>query len=180
MPHDEGPALRDPRGKGWAVGDGLIRVVTSINSAPVFSLLIVMLVLILGATALYIYVDFANKEARAAIRLEDLTYQAQFDQLNQTEKNIKELLRFVALQKSQIRNAEDTILTLRLEQKTLEPLVTEGREVVDAIFKLQDARNQDKVWRERWIGFGFGIAASIIASIICSFGFRLFRSIRGA
>ena len=38
--------------------------------------------------------------------------------------------------------------------------------VVDALFAAQEERNQKAIRRERWVGFGFGVASSIVASTL--------------
>lgn len=38
--------------------------------------------------------------------------------------------------------------------------------VVEAIFQAQEKINLKNVWRERWIGFAFGVAASLLASFV--------------
>ena len=112
------------------------------------------------------YVDKIDKHKREETRLENLNYQQQIKQLEQTETGIKQLLSFVEIQKQNIREAEDTVASLKKEQEALKPLVESDKEVVEAIFRAQELRNQKNVWRERWIGFAFGIAASLVASFI--------------
>lgn len=112
------------------------------------------------------YADKVDKQRREETRLENLNYQTQIEQLEQTEVGIKQLLSFIELQKQNIREAEDTVSSLKKEQETLKPLVESDKAVVDAIFRAQEKRNQKNDWRERWIGFAFGVAASLIASFI--------------
>lgn len=112
------------------------------------------------------YLDQADREKRESKRLESLSYQEQIEQLNNTENNIKQLLQFVNLQKKTLRETEDTISELKTEKEKLQPLVESDRAVVEAIFQAQEDRTNSNVWRERWIGFGFGILASLLASFI--------------
>ena len=112
------------------------------------------------------HLDKADMERREFARLKSLEYETQIDQLESTERNIKALLQFIDHQKSSLRNTQDTILELKQEQEKLQPLVESDKKIVDAIFKAQEERNSANVWRERWIGFGMGILASLIASFL--------------
>lgn len=135
------------------------------EKSPILTSVLSIFVAVTVATGIY-FTDKADKERREAQRLQNLNYQTQIQQLNQTEKNIKQLLQFVESQKMTLRNTEDTISSLRAEQEKLKPLVESDRSVVDAIFRAQDERNSANIWRERWIGFGLGIAASLLASFL--------------
>jgi hypothetical protein len=112
------------------------------------------------------YLDKVDREKREAKRLESQSYQQQLGQLNQTETNIRQLLEFVKTQKSTLRETEDTISALKTEKEKLEPLVDSDRAVVEAIFRVQEERTNANVWRERLVGFGFGILASLVASFL--------------
>lgn len=112
------------------------------------------------------YADQIDKQRREERRLKSLNYTAQIKQLEQTEVGIRQLLSFIEIQKENIREAEDTVASLKKEQESLKPLVESDRAVVDAIFKAQEERSQKNVWRDRWIGFAFGVAASLVASFI--------------
>jgi gas vesicle protein len=112
------------------------------------------------------YLDHLDKKTRETFRLENLDYQKQMDQLTQTESNIRQLLIFVDTQKKSLKETEDTISKLKSEKEKLQPLVETDRAVLEAIFKAQEDRASSNVWRERWIGFGLGVAASLIASFI--------------
>src|SRR5690606_13769269 len=95
-------------------------------------------------------------------RLESVDYQNQIQQLDHMEANVKQLLVFVDNQKKSLQEAEDTISSLKSEKEKLQPLVESDRAVVEALFKAQEERASANIWRERWIGFGFGVAASLI------------------
>ena len=112
------------------------------------------------------YADQVDKQHREDMRLKSVNYQAQIKQLEQTEVGIRQLLSFIEIQKGNIREAEDTVASLKKEKESLKPLVESDRAIVDAIFKAQEERNQKNVWRERWVGFAFGVAASLVASFI--------------
>lgn len=112
------------------------------------------------------YLDHVDREKRENKRLESLDYQNQIHQLDQMEANVKQLLAFVDNQKKTLQETEDTISNLKSEKEKLQPLVETDRAVVEALFKAQEERADASIWRERWIGFGFGVAASLIASFI--------------
>lgn len=112
------------------------------------------------------YLDYIDREKRENVRLESLDYQNQIQQLDQMETNVKQLLAFVDNQKRTLQETEDTISNLKSEKEKLKPLVETDRAVVEAIFKAQEERTNANIWRERWIGFGFGLAASLVASFV--------------
>ena len=85
---------------------------------------------------------------------ENSDYKEQLEQLSQVESNINELLAFVENQKVELKDAEETIAALESEQQALEPIVKTNREVVDALFQVQEERTKANVWKERGIGFG--------------------------
>lgn len=112
------------------------------------------------------YLDYVDRMERESKRLKSLDYQNQIQQLDQMETNIKQLLSFVDNQKHTLQETEDTISSLKSEKEKLQPLVETDRTVVEAIFKAQEERANSNIWRERLIGFGFGVAGSLIASFI--------------
>lgn len=123
--------------------------------------------ILVGAMAAGItYLDQLDREKRETKRLESLDYQNQLQQLNEMEFNVKQFLAFVGDQKKTLQETEDTIVSLKSEKEKLQPLVETERAVVEALFKAQEERASANVWRERWIGFGFGVLASLLASFI--------------
>ena len=76
------------------------------------------------------------------------------------------MLTFIETQKNSLRETEDTITSLQKEREKLKPIVESDRAIVEAIFRAQEERNHANIWQERWIGFAFGIGASVIASFI--------------
>lgn len=115
-----------------------------------------------------IYIDNINRKSAENDRLKNIEYKSQIQQLNQMEENINQLVQFVEIQKKKLRESEDTILQLKSEQEKLQPLVETNRSTVESIFRLQEERAIDNISRERWIGFGLGVLASLIASFIGS------------
>jgi hypothetical protein len=97
-------------------------------------------------------------------------FTAQIQQLNDTEKSIKTLLAFVNTQKDRVMQNEKSIQQLESEKQRLAPLVSADKATVDALFKAQEERARESASQERWIGFGLGILASMIASFIIVIG----------
>ena len=142
--------------KKWVKFFILKPFLTSITTGILASLLVV------GVT----YLDKIDREKRENKRLENLDYQKQISQLDEMRSNIKKLLKFMDNQKKTLQETEDTISSLRSEKEKLRPLVETDRAIVEALFKAQEERANSNIWRERWIGFGFGVVASLIASFI--------------
>ncbi|MBX8620480.1 hypothetical protein K4754_00420 [Pseudomonas glycinae] len=117
-------------------------------------------------TGISIYAIELDQKKQESKRLENNNYQLQLTQLNDTEKNIKQLLEFVKSQQASLRETEDSISKLRSEREKLQPLVELDKSTIEAIFRAQEERVSASVWRERIIGFVIGIVASLIASFI--------------
>lgn len=112
------------------------------------------------------YANQFSVEIRQAELSKNLDFRAQIQHLNQTESNIRQLLEFVEFQKTQLTNNEQSISLLKEEQQKLKPLVSANKQVVEAIFATQEAKARESAIMERWIGFGLGVVASIVASVI--------------
>lgn len=131
---------------------------------------------IISAIALIVGVASGIKEIRSSkiVQTEggalNSEFTAKLDQLNETEKSLESLLAFVASQRKNLEHSQRTIDDLKQEQERLEPLVNSDRKVVESLFKEQELRNQESQGRERWIGFGLGVAASILASVLMLIG----------
>ncbi len=132
---------------------------------PVLTAILSLVVAITTTLGIFL-VDQADKGRRETDRLKNLNYQTQIKQLNDTENNIRQLLTFIETQKNSLRETEDTITSLQKEREKLKPIVESDRAIVEAIFRAQEERNHANIWQERWIGFAFGIGASVIASFI--------------
>ena len=142
-----------------------IEWIKAFKNAPVLTGIVSSIIAAIISIGIF-YVDKVDKQRREGIRLENLNYKTQIEQLNQTENGIKQLLSFIEHKKQNIREAEDTVASLKKEQEALKPIVESDKAVVEAIFQAQEKRNLKNVWRERWIGFAFGVAASLLASFI--------------
>ena len=113
------------------------------------------------------------REKRELERRQSLTYKIQMDQLDETESNLRELLLFINNQRGKLKQTEDVIESLESERERLEPLVSADRQLVDAIFEVQEERSRSSAARERWIGFGLGVVASLFASLLWYIIFKL-------
>jgi|TARA_R100000750_G_C2327939_1_gene88983 HNH endonuclease len=103
-----------------------------------------------------------KREAKLA---EDLSFTNQINQLNETEENVKTLLSFIQQQRNQMVDNQNSLEELKEEKSKLQPLVSADKEIVETLFSAQEARAKASAKTERWIGFGLGIVASIVASI---------------
>ncbi|TLD70200.1 hypothetical protein FEM03_13500 [Phragmitibacter flavus] len=113
-----------------------------------------------------IKVDAHQKEVRQTARLENASYKDQVDRLNEMETNVTQLLSFIDGQKRTLNATQDTISKLETERDRLKPLVESDKRVVEAVFQIQEDRASASIWRERWIGFGLGVIASLVASFM--------------
>ena len=93
-------------------------------------------------------------------------YKSQIESLDRTKASIQSLLTFIDEQKKQVQTSQQAVEALKTEETLLHPLVTADRQVIDAMFAVQERRNQASQARERWIGFGMGVIASLMASIL--------------
>lgn len=135
------------------------------KKAPAFTT-VVSLILAVASLLIGIYTSHRDNLKQEADRKENLTYYSQIAQLDKTENSLKQLLEFVKQQRSTLNAAEDSLLSLKSEKEKLKPLVDSDRQVVDALFRAQEERNQSSVSKERWIGFGLGVLASFLASTV--------------
>lgn len=111
---------------------------------------------------------YDNKEAKTLEkeRKENFELNNRIKELENVEASLKNLIVFIENQKKAIVQTEQSLNDLEKKKNELEPIVATQKETVEAIFREQDNRNWENRWFERLIGFGLGIAASIIASII--------------
>ncbi|WP_321311503.1 HNH endonuclease signature motif containing protein [Halarcobacter sp.] len=129
------------------------------------------------AVVLTIYqTEIIRKEKLEAKLSENLDFKSQIKELSETEKSLKTLLTFVSSQKQKVIIYEQNIQQLENEKQKLEPLVNADKATVEALFKVQEERAKENANKERWIGFGLGILASIIASFVMVIGRYFFVS----
>jgi hypothetical protein len=94
------------------------------------------------------------------------TFKSQLTKLEEMKKGLESAKFFIDSQKQSLLKAQNQLTELKTEKEKLKPLVQADRELVDAILKIQAKRTHSNTWYERFIGFGFGIAASLIASFL--------------
>ena len=132
---------------------------------------VTVIVTIISVVAVVAGAYFANKNrlvAQETRRLEDQNYARQISSLNQIRGNLQDLIKFVDSQREQLKQSEYMLTSLKNEHDKLKPLVEADRQIVDSLFIAQETRNKEAQNRERWIGFGFGVIASLVASFLWS------------
>lgn len=149
--------------------------VKAFRKAPVQTGIITIILVATIGTGIY-FLDKNDKDKREAIRAKSMTYVQHIERLNETERNVRQLLDFVELQKTSLRENQDVLAALKAEHDKLKPIVDADKNVVSAVLQAQEEKNRSNIWTERWIGFGFGVVASIIASVIVGI-FRKFASV---
>ena len=112
------------------------------------------------------YMDQKDRREIEKAKIENLDLNKRITELEEVEKSLKNLIVFVNNQKQSIVITENNIKELEKKKNELEPIVKSQQETVEALFQEQDKRNYERRWIERFIGFGLGIAASIIVSIV--------------
>lgn len=90
----------------------------------------------------------------------------QINNLNTMSDNLKQMISFIDAQKNKMIDEEKLLGDIKQEREKIEPLLVADKKVVDAVFKLQEERQQKSIWFDRAIGFFLGITSSMIASII--------------
>ncbi len=90
----------------------------------------------------------------------------QHQSLELVEDNLKNLLEFVENQKLTIEIEQETIHRLEEEKTQLQSIVDIDRGVVEEIAQILERRDSRVDWGTIGIGFGSGILASEIASLI--------------
>ncbi|OCL96493.1 hypothetical protein AAX29_02032 [Aliarcobacter thereius] len=121
-------------------------------------------------------IEIIRKEELEAKLSENLDFKYQIKELSETEKSLKTLLTFIDSQKQKVIIYEQNMQQLENEKQKLEPLVNADKATVEALFKVQEERAKENANKERWIGFGLGILASIIASFVMVIGRYFFVS----
>ncbi len=135
-----------------------------IKSPRMTSLISTIITFILTITVYYITIIKAEKRQQELSK--NLNFATQIEQLDMTEKNLKQLLNFISTQKNNMIITEQSINSLKKEQKSLKPLVAADKRTVEALFKAQEIRAEENANKEHWIGFAFGVGGSLLASII--------------
>lgn len=127
-------------------------------------LAVMFITLVAISAAMWLYGSYQKKQELEQTRIRNLSFSEQLDNLNTVQGSLNNLIQFVEMQKTKLKESEDVVNSLKNEQEKLKPVVEADRKTVDAILELQAQRTQTNVWRERWMGFGLGILASMLAS----------------
>ncbi|SDO94957.1 hypothetical protein [Desulforhopalus singaporensis] len=136
-----------------------------LNKKPILTSVITIIFAICIGFGIY-FINEHDKQRQEERRLKNLQYETQINQLAETENNLKKLLEFIEFQKTNLKETQDSVELLKKEKEKLQPLVESDQAVVEALFQAQEERQRKTVWRERWVGFGFGLLASLLASFI--------------
>ena len=115
----------------------------------------------LGGYALYKLV----KQKEETQRQTNLSYSAQLNSLNQIEKNLGSLIQYIETQKIKLKESQDVINQLQSEHERLKPIIDADKQVIDAIFGAQEARQQ----KGRYIGYAISFTVGVISSLTASF-----------
>jgi len=153
------------------------RYVNLLRKRPAVTILVSLLGVSIGV--LGIYIDDSRRKAEEQHRRESLaTYSQQLQQLDGVQQSLKGLSDFVTQQRTRLQESEELVSKLQEEKQRIEPLLQADRKVVDAVFQLQEQRTAAAVGRERWIGFGLGVGASLLASFIYAVVVISYRKVR--
>jgi antitoxin component of MazEF toxin-antitoxin module len=127
---------------------------------------VITVISVLAFAILLVSLIISGKKAEEARRLANATYDKQIELLNNTEINLKNLTEFVEIEKDRLKQSEKLLNELKNEEALLKPVVESDRKTVESLLQLQNQKAQENLSTERWYGFGLGILASLIASIL--------------
>lgn len=154
-------AMPDPAHVQLAA-EAWIRAYERRPKATVFTTITVVVALVATGVAL----QMRERAARESARMKTFAYEVQIKQLNDVERNLRELLSFFASQKTALRATEDAIVAEEREGSSRAHRRLGS--TVEAIFRAQEERVGAAVWWERGFGFISGVLASILAAFIWS------------
>jgi len=84
-----------------------------------------------------------EKKRKETVRLENLTYREQIEQLDEMESSVAELLTFLDSQKQSMKETQDAIENLKKERDHLAPLVASDQKVIDSIWASPDKMDSE-------------------------------------
>ena len=96
-------------------------------------------------------------------------FSVQMKMLGETRESLQTLLAFVDGQEKKMAESRDLLNQLKEQEQQLTPIVQAKKEMVDALFAVQSQRQSSSLLYERWLGFGLGVLASLIASALWAF-----------
>jgi len=139
------------------------------------TLTIILSLAIVFGVGLVIYKERVRVAEVEQRRLENLSFNQQLDSLNTVQASLNNLIFFVEAQKSKLRETEELLSNLRLQQEQLQPAVAADQKTVQALLELQAQRTEQNLSRERWFGIFLGVLSSLIASLAISIGKFVFK-----
>lgn len=107
--------------------------------------------------------DMRDRQRQAGVTV---FYEAQVAELARMEASLRALTGFISERRLKLRESQAVVSSLQTEQAKLRPLVEADRRTVQAILQFQNDQARRSATQERWIGFGLGVLASVVASII--------------
>jgi sensor c-di-GMP phosphodiesterase-like protein len=134
------------------------------------TLTIMLLLAIAFIVGLVIYKERLRVAEVEKRRLQDLSFNQQLDALNNVQGSLNNLIAFVELQKTKLRESEELLNNLRLQKDQLQPAVAADQKTVEALLALQSQRTEQNLSRERWYGILIGVLSSLLASLVISLG----------
>jgi len=107
-------------------------------------------------------------KSNKATSLED-EYSLMIQSIESTSETLSKLKEFINQEKDRITHNQEKLMKLLEEKESLTPVLNAQRKEVDAILNGWKRINQTSVWKERVIGFTFGILSSTAAAILYDF-----------
>ena len=87
---------------------------------------------------------------------------AQLSRLDEMEHNLRELLTYVQLQKFEIQRSDAVIKKLQGEHESLTPIVNADREIMEAVFKVQEEKGRKDFWWGVFVGLGLNLLSVVL------------------
>ena len=94
---------------------------------------------------------------------EENEYAKMISQIEGTQDALQTLNKFLVKERKRVHYVEEAVIKLNQEHEALAPVVETKREDVDAILAAYTRAARTSVWKERFMGFGFGLLSSILA-----------------
>jgi predicted PurR-regulated permease PerM len=128
--------------------------------------LLVLLLLVLALCAAGVLLFFVGRRFSTSSDPAKSNYSEQIQSLDNAKSALDSLGTYIDQQKKQLELSRSSLAALKDEENKIHPLVEADKKVIDAMFAVQEQRNQTAQKTERWIGFALGVLASLIASLI--------------
>jgi hypothetical protein len=116
------------------------------------------------------YFAYQSAEARRIKaeqeHLANLDLNEQLEKLNEVQRNLNNLLKFIEDQRKKVSTEQEIIQRLQAERSLLEPIVNTDRQVLEAVLKAQEEHSKRDRWKDILIGFMGGFVSEIVVAII--------------